>query len=339
MESRKTKVWFPLIRAGTGTDVFTRRLAEALVRRGVKTEISSFPLGYEPIPFLLRKVTPPAGTDIVFANSWNGFAFRRVGLPLVVTVHHGGFDPSIKLHRSPAQNLYHQYLIRQFELRSLYASDAITAVSNYVGASLRRHTPTLNAIETIHNWVDIDRFRPARRTRDGRRVFRLLFVGKLSPLKGADLLPKIMRLLGEDFELCIAGGLPGQFGNMSDNVRLLGWLNEDELIRAYQESDALLFPSRSEGFGYAALEAMACGKPVIASDSTALPEVVSNGITGLLCNPGDAEAFADACRQLAASPRQRSEMAEAGRQKAVEKFSEAAVVPRYLALIDRLAGG
>lgn len=336
MENGRKKVWFPLIRAKSGSDVFTRRLAAALERQGFAAEFSWFPLQYEPAPFLLRTIRPPAGTNIVFANSWNGFAFKRAGIPLVVTVHHSGFDPSSRSYRTPVQNLYHRLLVRPFEMRSLHISDAITAVSNYAAAAIKRHDPSLGRVETIHNWVDTKRFRPANSTSRTGRPFQLLFVGKLSSSKGADLLPKIMRLLGRDFELRIAGRWERTSCKLPDNIQMLGWLNEEDLIRAYQESDALLFPSRSEGFGYAAAEAMACGKPVIASNCTALPEVVSDCITGLLCPPNDVSAFANACRQLADSPLQRKEMAEAARQKAVEEFSENAVLPRYITLINRL---
>jgi glycosyltransferase involved in cell wall biosynthesis len=79
---------------------------------------------------------------------------------------------------------------------------------------------------------------------------------------------------------------------------LLGRLSEKELIDEYQKCDALLFPSRFEGFGYVALEAMSCGKPVVATDSSSIPEVVENGVSGLLCPIDDIEAFVNACSQL-----------------------------------------
>jgi glycosyltransferase involved in cell wall biosynthesis len=337
MENGKTKVWFPLIRAGSGSDVFTHRLAAALERQGVAAEFSWFPLQYEPVPFLLRNVRPPAGTDIVFANSWNGFAFKRNGLPMVVTVHHGGFDSSLRLYRSPAQHLYHRLLIRRFEMRSLLSADAITAVSRFATTTLKQHDPVLSDVETIHNWVDLHRFRPLSVSRPREGKFRLLFVGKPTLLKGGDLLPKIMLMLGKNFELHIAGRCkPQQYADLPQNIRLLGWLDEEQLIGAYQECDALLFPSRSEGFGYAALEAMACGKPVIATNGTALPEVVSHGVTGILCAAGNASEFAAACARLAADPTLCLEMGKAARQRAIEEFSEPKIIAQYLDLIARL---
>jgi glycosyltransferase involved in cell wall biosynthesis len=339
MQDGRIKVWLPAIRVGSGTDVFTERLADALTRHGILTEITWFSSKFEFAPFLLRSVQPPAGTDIVLANSWNGFAFKRPDIPLIVTLHHSGFDPTVHFYRTLTQRIYHRLLIEPYERWSYKAANAVTAVSTFSANSLKQATG-LAKVEVIHNWIDTERFRPMASAHPGdTRPFRLLFVGKPSVSKGADLLAPIMRRLGPEFELRIAGRTnPAQQAEYPTNIRVLGWLNEEKLIRSYQESDALLFPSRSEGFGYVALEAMACGKPVIATDCTAIPEVVSNCVTGLLCAPGDVIAFADACRHLADSPLRRMEMSQAARQKAIEEFSESVVLPRYVNLIQRLTG-
>jgi glycosyltransferase involved in cell wall biosynthesis len=83
---------------------------------------------------------------------------------------------------------------------------------------------------------------------------------------------------------------------------------------------------------------MACGKPVIASNSSAIPEVVEDGVTGILCPTGDIEAFATACRYMAAHPEVAQRYGNAGRQRALAIFSEEVIVPQYIALYERLAG-
>lgn len=339
MDKGKIKVWLPTVRVGTGTDVFTQRLADALARHDITTHISWFPPQFEFMPSLLRLVRPPAGTDIVFANSWNGFAFKRTALPLVVTMHHSGFDPAVRSYRTHAQRIYHRLLIRRFEERSYQAANAVTAVSMFSANSVKRATG-LGKVEVIHNWIDINRFQPdpiSGVQPQGNHPFRLLFVGKPTPSKGADLLAPIMRRLGPDFELRIAGRLnPTKNAGYPANINVLGWLNEEQLIRAYQECDALLFPSHSEGFGYVALEAMACGKPAITTHATALPEVVMNDVTGILCSPNDVNGFANACRRLAANPALCLKMGRAARLRAVAQFSEEKTITRYLELIQRL---
>lgn len=336
MKNGNIKVWLPAIRVGTGTDIFTLRLAEALARRNINVEISWFPRHYEFAPSLLKRIAPPDGTDIVFANSWNGFAFKRPDLPLVVTVHHSGYDPNVHFYRSLPQHIYHHLLINQYEKRSFRAADAITAVSAYTALSVKNFTNCEN-IETIPNWLDTQRFLPmAKNVIGSDKPFRLLFVGKLSRLKGAEMLAAVMHRLGKGFELEIAGRakLQGD-GSYPPNVRLLGWLDEEELICAYRRCDALLFPSLSEGFGYAAVEAMACGKAVIASNTTALPEIICNNVTGILCSPGDVNAFVNACRKLDSDRQLCRKMGEAGRERAITHFSEEVILQKYMRLVHQ----
>ena len=108
------KIWFPVIRGGSGTDVFTRRTADALRRRGIRIEVAWFPARYEFAPYLLRSVAPPPGTDLTHANSWNAFAFKRPGIPLVVTEQLGVSDPLARSFKGFFQNLYHETLIKRF---------------------------------------------------------------------------------------------------------------------------------------------------------------------------------------------------------------------------------
>jgi glycosyltransferase involved in cell wall biosynthesis len=111
------------------------------------------------------------------------------------------------------------------------------------------------------------------------------------------------------------------------------WLGEDPGVHdVLPGADALLAPSEFEGFGLAALEAMACGVPVVATDAGALPEVVADGVTGRLAPVGDVDALAEGCLEAFARP----EMREAARQRAVDAFEASKVVPRYEALYERV---
>ena len=78
MKDGKVQVWLPTIRAGSGTDLFTIRLAQALESRGLSAHIEWFSTRYEFAPILLRNIPAPAGTDIVFTNSWNGTQTNRL---------------------------------------------------------------------------------------------------------------------------------------------------------------------------------------------------------------------------------------------------------------------
>jgi glycosyltransferase involved in cell wall biosynthesis len=336
MENGRIKAWLPAVKAGSGADVFTRRLAATLERHGITAQITWFPLSHELLPSLLRRVQPPSGTDIIIAGSWNGFAFKRDDLPLVVIVHHCVFDPALSPHKSSPQYFYHRYFAEPREVRSLHVSDAVVAVSHCVANHLRQRLG-MDDVDVIYNWVDTDVFKPQAREERRDRPFRLLFVGKSSRLKGSDLLAPLMRILGARFELMItANPQDCKKMNLPFNTIPVGRASELEMVHAYQTCDAVLLPSRSEGFGYAALEAMACGKPVIASNNTALPEIVVDNVTGILCDTGDVGAFAKACRRLADNPDICSDMGNKGRQRAVEWFSESVAVKPYLGIINKL---
>lgn len=331
------KIWFPIIQCGTGSDVYTERLALALRSYGISTVTSHHSQINEPFPFFLKGIRPPADVNIVHANSWSAFAFKRHGIPLVVTEHHSVLAESYKKYKSPLQHLYHITAIRLYEYLSLSQADAITAVSHFTARHLP-YNPRRLPIHTIHNWVNTDTFVPATiTTRKSDRPYKLLFVGNFSQRKGAELLAPIMERLGADYSLEVVGGGQNSIShNLPHNITLLGRLSESSLIERYQGCDALLFPSRLEGFGLAALEAMACGKPVICANSSALPEVVEDGVSGILCQTDDTNAFVEACQRLRQNPEMAEQMGKAARERAVEHFAEEAIIPKYVDLYREL---
>ena len=332
------KVWFPTVRGNSGADVYTRRLAEALQHRGVATEITWFSTYYQFAPFLLRHAPTPPGTDIIHTNSWNGFAFRRSGIPLVVTEYHCVLDPRYRPYKNLAQQIFHKNMIRRFEMASFRAASAITAISHFTASSMA-DTLGIRPCRVIPSMVDTTTFVPlSQNVPPGQRPFQLLFVGNLSRRKGADLLLPIIRELGPRFELRFTSGLQNWKPiHIAPNMVPLGRLDDGELIEAYRQCDALLFPSRFEGFGLVALEAMACGKPVIAANNSALPEVVEDGKIGILCPTDNIHAFVSACRKLADDPETRAQYGQAARRRAVELFSEDLIIPQYIALYEKLS--
>ncbi|MGH8146231.1 MAG: glycosyltransferase family 4 protein [Rhodanobacteraceae bacterium] len=332
-------VWFPAARAGSGADVFTERLAAALTRRGVRAIISWFPHWSEITPDLFRLASAPAGTNVIHANSAYAFAFRRRGTPLVVTEHHYVLDPAYARYKSVAQHMYHRMLLDGYLHRSYASADAITTDSRFT-AGVLEHAAGVATARVIPLWVDYDKFSPGEVEAKPHRPFRLLFVGNASRRKGADVIPVLARRLGSDFEIrCTAGLRAGQQDGMGSNVSLLGRLTQEHLIQEYRDCDALLMPSRYEGFGYSALEAMACGKPVVGFRCGAVEEVVAEGETGLLCNIDDLEALETDCRKLALDRSMAASLGRAGRVRAVAKFSEAQAVDAYMAVYQSLLAG
>jgi glycosyltransferase involved in cell wall biosynthesis len=143
-------------------------------------------------------------------------------------------------------------------------------------------------------------------------------------------MPAVLVMVGDGPERRDAEREAEQLG-AADSVRFLGRL--DRVATILQASDLFLLPSQSESFGLAALEAMACGVPAIASRAGGLPEVIDDGVCGILEPPGSVEAMGRRAVELL----QDAERFESFRQAAIAKagsFSAERVVPLYEALYD-----
>ena len=331
-------VWFPAVRTGSGTDIFTEELATALARRGIRVGITWLPLRAEYAPWSVPVPKAPPWANMVHVNSWLHPRFLPARLPVVSTLHFCVHDPALRAYKGPGRRLYHSVWIRHAESRNLRRADRVVAVSHYT-AKAAREAFGLEEIEVIHNGVDIHRFCPTERALPNR-PFRLLYVGNWSLRKGVDLLSPIMQKLGEGFELAYTADRRGAHSRylLPSNCRCLGRLSGNALVAAYQEADALLFPSRMEGLPLTMIEAMACGLPVIASACTSHPEVVDDGVQGRLCSGSSADVYVAACRSLRENPDMWSRMRKMARQRAEERFALSAQVDSYLELYSSLVG-
>lgn len=168
----------------------------------------------------------------------------------------------------------------------------------------------------------------------------LFFSGNLSHRKGADLFVPVMKQLGNGYELRATGGLRDAPASLFDvpNMRCLGRLSEDELVRQINQADISFQPSRREGFGLSILEAMACGKPVVSSNVSAIPEVLEHERGGYLCEPGSVAQLVNAIRKLASSESLRIEMGRFNRRVVEEKFTLERMAREYHALYQTVTG-
>jgi rhamnosyl/mannosyltransferase len=160
-----------------------------------------------------------------------------------------------------------------------------------------------------------------------------LFAGRLAPEKGLDVLARAMEQVDE-VQLQMAGDGPLR----SLFPQALGFVAHEELQRLYAGAAMLVLPSRSEGFGVVALEAMAAGLPVVASRVGGLAWLVEDEVTGLLVEPGDAGALRDAILRLRDDPALRRRLGDAGRRRAIERFGWEHVTERTLEAYRRVAG-
>lgn len=252
-------------------------------------------------------------------------------------MHHVVHDPAFAPYRTRAQALYHRFWIKPIETSVLRRADAVTAVSQYTAGQVRA-VFAREDVTVIPNGIDTDIFRPGP-ARPPHKPFRLLFVGNWSQRKGTDLLAPIMRSLGPHYELWVTNGLRDWRNKtpMPPNIRFLGRVPTTEaLVRVYQDADALLFPSRLEGFGLVAVEATACGLLVVATRASAIPEIVRDGVTGLLCPLDDTAAFVRTIKEVAGDLRRTDAMRAAARADVQAHFSQDVTAQRYIQLYNSI---
>lgn len=325
-------VWFPAVRANTGADVFTERLANALIECGIQAEICWLPLRAEYAPWSVPIPTTPAWATVAHINTWLHPRFIPEDLPLVATIHHAVHHPDAESYKGLSRTAYHKHWIAPIERRSIQRANKVIAVSQFVADSAK-HSLVDIPIQVIYNGIDAKLFRPGGRVRYFGEPLRLLYVGSWVARKGVDLLAPIMRELGEGFELHYTGGPAAEYdkAHMPLNMIDIGRLQGDAAVAAaMQNADALLFPSRSEGFGLVAAEAMACGLPVVASRIGPLVEIIDHGESGLLCSMNDVTGFVTAIRKLSTDQNLLDDMRRGVSRRAKEQFSEKVMVRSYL---------
>ena len=332
------KIWFPTIRAGSGSDVYVERLASALRERGIHVCLQWFDPVHEFFPMALRGVRPPAGTDLIHANSWNGFAFARPPIPLVVAAFHCVYRNGYPEWKTRAQALYHDHWIGRYERWSFACADAVVALTPSAAADFAGRFD-MPRTTVIPGWVDTDVFVPCEVGGAPRDRSRVLIVGNASKRKGMDLLPQFRDALGRRFVITVIGGLRASGSDRCEGVVYKTRLSLHELVGEYQQTDVVASLSRYEGFGYTALEAMACGKPVVAFDVTGLRDVLAQGASGFLVTPGDVAGLAGKCRLLVDQPDLARRMGATGRTVATGQFRKSSAVDAYLKICaDRTVG-
>lgn len=321
------------VRGNSGVDVWAGNFCRGLQQAGHGCSVNLYSLAYQFLPALARLHPVSSGYDLIQSNTWNGFAFKG-DAPLVVTEHLVVHDPAFDPYRAGLQKFYHHW-IRHCETMSLDLSDAVVCVSEDTRQKLVDVFGYSDA-KVIYNGVDASIFRPEENTKTVRKLPEnkvvLLFTGNLSRRKGADLLPAIMKQLGDDYLLLTTSGNRNKSQNNIPYSRDLGHLSLEQLIDAYNHCDLFILPSRLEGLSFSALEAMACAKPVIAFNCSSFPELIVEGKGGFLPEKDNVNMFADRIQYLANEPDLKKKMGQFNRERILNKFTLDAMVKNYIHL-------
>jgi glycosyltransferase involved in cell wall biosynthesis len=227
-------------------------------------------------------------------------------------------------------------------LRYNYCIDHVVTEHDGMKAWLLEHGETGDNISVIPNGIDLTRYSPESRQRDQGR-FRVAFIGRLSEEKGPDVFLEVAsRLRAEEqieFALCGAGPLEARLRERARAKGLDGRLHFAGVVSTEDylcSCDMVVVCSRLDGRPNIVMESMAAGVPVIASRVGGIPEMIPEG-TGILCDPGDTDAFARAIRLLAGDRSLHAWYSSAAREHAVRSFSIAEAGARYAELFERVS--
>ena len=292
---------------------------------------SRVPTGRPEVRILWEQVAGPvalrrAGVDLVHGPV-NVMPLLD-GLPGVVTVH----DLAFRIYPEQYPRAKQRYLDLLTGLSVRRAARVITVSESTRRDVLRFYRVDPERVVTVPNGVDpslapvTDRERLAAfRKEHGLPDDFILFVGTLQPRKNLVGLLRAYARMGArvDAPLVVAGGKGWMYEPVFNEVRALGvedrvifagYADPEDLALWYSAATVFVYPSLYEGFGLPVLEAMACGTPVITSDTSSLPEVA--GDAALLVNPRDVDAMAAAIARLMGDPALRADLRERGLARA-----------------------
>jgi len=301
------------------------------------------------------------GIDLVHSHTWytnlaGHLAAMLAGVPHVMTSH------SLEPHRPwKAEQLGGGYRLSSWaEKTAIEAASAVVAVSAGMRTDILDAYPGVDPakVHVIRNGIDTDEYAAdpgtdvlARHGVDPDRP-SVVFVGRITRQKGVPVLLRAAAALDPRAQLVLCAGAPdtpellAEVSELVDGLKarrdgvvwISGMLRKPEVIQLLSHATLFACPSVYEPLGIVNLEAMACGAAVVASRVGGIPEVVDDGVTGLLVTPDDPPALTAAMNTLLADPARAQAMGRAGRDRAVTEFGWPAVARQTAALYESLIG-
>jgi len=238
---------------------------------------------------------------------------------------------------------------------AIQQSDGVTSISSYLKEVTEASFGITRPIEVVHNFVNCDVYKPYAESESGIHAqarakfaapdeFLLMHLSNFRPVKRvtdvvqifarvARQLPARLALIGDGPDRSTAEWLAHSLG-IHDRIHFLG--KQDRVSELLPLADLMLMPSELESFGLAALEAMACQVPAIATRVGGVPELISDGVDGLLFPVGDVDAMAAASIDLLSDPERHLAIRKAARKTAQDRFCSTRILPRYVEFYESL---
>ena len=315
-----------------------------VVHKMLEKGISGYAVaGYNPywslFPASLFFLGRKGKADIIHTTPDYGMFFRRKGIPLVLTMHNFMLDSFMQRYSSRAQKMHYKTDLRLFTVQSLEQASAVTSVSRFTAQAARNELNYTGDIRVIYNGIDSSLFKPPV-GKQARGPVKVLFSGNLTQRKGAHLLPLIAEKLNKEITIQYTRGLRTKAAHFkSPRLQDLGAIPYEDMPALYQQADILLFPTVREGLSLSAMEAMASGLPIVATDCSSMSELVVEGSGGMLCGIENVDAFAEKINLLADSADLRRAMGEFNRERIEKEFTLGLMLKSYqdlfVELLDR----
>ncbi|MDP2037702.1 MAG: N-acetyl-alpha-D-glucosaminyl L-malate synthase BshA [Ignavibacteria bacterium] len=274
--------------------------------------------------YMARKVLEKANKSIKFITTLHGTDITLVGLE-------PSFMPLVKF--------------------SIEESDGVTAVSRFLKEKTLTNYNIQKEIEVIYNFIDLDVYKPQPSeifrqhiAPNGEKV--LVHTSNFRPVKRVPDTIRILEKVKKEIpaKLVLVGDGPDRSEcerlarelDIQKDVIFLG--KQDALAEILNAADIFLMPSQSESFGLSALEAMACGKPVISSSVGGLPELVTHNETGYIAEIGDVERMSKYAVDLLTNEKKYNIFAKNSLDRAVNHFDKTLVLPKYIEYYEKVLG-
>jgi glycosyltransferase involved in cell wall biosynthesis len=367
----------PAPHGGIGT--FTQKLAEALLANGYKAAVIGYDENLNQTStqnekgVLVRRLAKPTSSfklrlgsftfstdfirqriflskeindfiaeikpDLVESYDWSGPLYSKPTIPLIVRLH-----GAHSAHAYATGNKKSR-ILSYFERKNIRFADKLVAVSNHIGnLTLQSLGSTDKSFDTIYNSVDTNTFKPDPGILKDPN--RLLFVGRLHPLKGLTQLilccNELFRM-HKQLELDVIGSGNEHYKQqletlidpaIKNRIHFRGAVQHHELTFYYNRSALLLLPSQSEAFGITAIEAMACGTPVVMTDKASGPEIITDNHNGLLVDFNNIQEAAKRISELLANNDLYRNIRHQAQETIWQRFSSDAILSQNIKLYE-----
>lgn len=327
--------------------------------KGRGKKFGMVPAAYQLARRLAREsdVLMNGGTRVLALPSRLAVAGTRCGLVLRPELN-GELDGSLALWGRKASAFEHRAAFGLARARNamLSRTDAVVAISRAIADEAVTAGFAAAKVHLIPHGIDMAEYAPAP-TPDAKAALRRIlglpvdrtlvtYTGRLIQGKGLETLFAAARTLADlpSVHFVLVGSGSGQVISIEESLRaeaaadtaLAGrvtFTGRVENVAAYlQASDLFAFPTLDEALGMSAVEAQACGLPAVASRTGGVPDIVEDGVTGILVTPGDAGELAAGLRRLVSDGTTRTRLAQAARTRTVERFAYDTMVTRYAEL-------